>query len=171
MTHVKTIVDWLFLIVCLWGCSTSLAEPALGPTEAQAIAREAFVYAAPLVLGYETLYKQSVDSTGQDFRAPFNQIWHNRRAAAPDDDSTVVPNADTMTSSAWLDLRSEPVVITLPKIDAGRYYSVQLVDLQTFNFAYLGTRTFGNDGGSFAIVGPHWKGRRPAGVRAVTSCR
>lgn len=170
MTHVKTVVNWILLTACLLSCSTGMAEPALGPSEAQAIAREAFVYAVPLVLGYETLHKQSVDSTGQDFRAPFNQLWHNRRAASPDDDSTIVPNADTLTSSAWLDLRSEPVVITLPTIDAGRYYSVQLVDLQTFNFAYLGTRTFGNDGGSFAIVGPHWKGKQPAGVRAVIRC-
>jgi hypothetical protein len=69
-----------------------------------------------------------------------------------------------------MDLRAEPVVISMPKIEKSRYYVAQLVDLQTFNFGYLGTRAFGNDGGDFLIAGPGWEGEKPAGVRAVVRC-
>ncbi|MCI1740686.1 MAG: DUF1254 domain-containing protein [Pseudomonas veronii] len=68
----------------------------------------------------------------------------------------------------WMDLRSEPLVLTLPKIDDNRYYaSVQLVDLYTQNFAYLGTRSTGNNGGHYMIAGPDWKGQQPVDVDRV----
>jgi hypothetical protein len=66
-----------------------------------------------------------------------------------------------------MDLRAEPVVVTMPKIEPNRYYTTQLVDLYTYNFAYLGTRAYGNDGGIFLIAGPGWNGSTPAGVKAV----
>jgi hypothetical protein len=61
----------------------------------------------------------------------------------------VTPNSDTPYSFAWLDLRAEPVVITMPRVRQGRYYSAQLIDLHTFNFAYLGTRVYENGGGTY----------------------
>jgi len=140
------------------------------PAEARAIAREAYIYGFPFVEGYKTLYKQAVDKGNADFKSPFNHIGHARNAATPDDTWVVTPNSDTPYSFAWLDLRAEPIVITMPKVDQGRYYSAQLIDLQTFNFAYLGTRAFGNDGGNFLITGPGWKGEKPEGVKAVIPC-
>jgi len=141
----------------------------IAPAEARDIAREAFVYGFPFVEGYKTLHKQAVDTTGSDFKAPFNQIGHARDVAKPEDTWVVTPNSDTPYSFAWLDLRAEPIVITMPKVDSARYYSAQLIDLQTFNFAYLGTRAFGNGGGDFMITGPGWKGEQPAGIKAVIS--
>jgi hypothetical protein len=111
-----------------------------------------------------------VDNTNSDFKASFNQIGHARSVATPDDTWVVTPNSDTPYSFAWLDLRAEPIVITMPKIEKGRYYSAQLIDLHTFNFAYLGTRAFGNDGGDFLITSPHWNDKKPAGVTAVIPC-
>jgi len=140
------------------------------PAEARAIAREAYIYGFPFVEGYKTLYKQAVDKGNPDFKSPFNHIGHARNAATPDDTWVVTPNSDTPYSFAWLDLRAEPIVITMPKVDQRRYYSAQLIDLQTFNFAYLGTRAFGNDGGNFLITGPGWKGEKPEGVKAVIPC-
>jgi hypothetical protein len=127
-------------------------------------------YGFPFVEGYKTLYKQAVDKGNPDFKSPFNHIGHARNAATPDDTWVVTPNSDTPYSFAWLDLRAEPIVITMPKVDQRRYYSAQLIDLQTFNFAYLGTRAFGNDGGNFLITGPGWKGEKPEGVKAVIPC-
>jgi hypothetical protein len=66
-----------------------------------------------------------------------------------------------------MDLRAEPVVLTVPSIEKGRYFSVQLIDAYTFNFAYLGSRATGNDGGSFLIAGPGWKGETPKGLKKV----
>lgn len=140
------------------------------PEQAKAIAREAFIYGFPFVEGYKTLHQQAVDRGNPAFKAPFNHIGHARGVATPQDTWVVTPNSDTPYSFAWLDLRAEPVVITMPKIEKARYYSAQLIDLQTFNYAYLGTRTFGNEGGDFLIVGPGWHGEKPANVKAVIPC-
>ena len=66
-----------------------------------------------------------------------------------------------------MDLRAEPIVLTVPAIEKNRYYSIQLIDAYTHNFAYIGSRTTGNDGGSFLIAGPRWKGEAPKGVKKV----
>ncbi len=144
------------------------SEPS--PAEARAIAKDAFVYGFPLVETYKTLYKQAVDRSSSDYRAPFNQIASAANVATPADTFVVTPNSDTPYSFVWMDLRAEPLVVTMPPIDKGRYYSAQLIDLQTFNFAYLGTRTFGNGGGDFLIAGPGWAGTPPTGITAVIHC-
>ena len=110
------------------------------PGEIRAIAREAYTYGFPLVTNYATLYKQAVDTSDKDYRAPFNTIGRTSGVATPDDTFVVTPNSDTPYTFLWADLRAEPVVITVPRIEPGRYYSGQLIDLYTFNFAYLGTR-------------------------------
>jgi len=140
------------------------------PEEARAIAREAYIYSFPLVETYKTLYQQAIDQTSPEYKAPLNQLGHARSVATPDDKFVVTPNSDTPYSFAWLDLRAEPVVITMPKIGPDRYYTVQLIDLYTHNFGYLGTRSFGNEGGDFLIAGPGWRGERPAGIMAVIPC-
>jgi hypothetical protein len=148
--------------------SDAQSEPS--PAEARAIAKDAFVYGSPLVENYKTLYKQAVDRGNSDYRAPFNAIASAANVATPADTFVVTPNSDTPYSFLWMDLRAEPLVVTMPHIDKGRYYSGQLIDLQTFNFAYLGTRAFGNDGGDFLIAGPGWAGTPPKGVKAAIHC-
>jgi hypothetical protein len=140
------------------------------PEEARAISREAHIYGFPMVETYKTLYKQAIDKTSPEYKAPLNQLGHSRTVATPEDKFVVTPNSDTPYSFAWLDLRAEPMVITLPQIASDRYYSVQLVDLYTHNFGYLGTRSFGNEGGDFLIAGPDWRGEKPPGVWAVIPC-
>ena len=62
-----------------------------------------------------------------------------------------------------MDLRAEPIVLTVPHVDEGRYFSIQLVDLFTFNFDYISSRMTGNDGGHFLVAGRGWKGTIPGG--------
>jgi hypothetical protein len=78
----------------------------------------------------------------------------------------VRPNVDTLYSTAWLDLRSEPVLLTLPPGD-GRYFLVQCMDAWTNVFAAPGIRTLGNRGATYAIVGPDWHGELPAGIEVL----
>jgi hypothetical protein len=137
------------------------------PEEARQLAKEAYVYGFPLAANYQTLYKQVLDTTGHDYRAAFNTLANSSGVATPDDKFVVTPNSDTPYSYLWMDLRAEPIVVTMPKIEKERYYTGQLVDLYTFNFAYLGTRSFGNDGGNFLIAGPNWQGETPADIKAV----
>lgn len=85
----------------------------------------------------------------------------------PEYKAVQTPNSDTPYSMLGLDLRSEPVVLTMPPIEKERYFSVQLIDLYTFNFDYISPRTTGNDGGSFLVAGPNWKGEVPAGIKKV----
>lgn len=131
------------------------------------IAKDAWLFGYPRVMGYRALYNYALDETGPEFKAPFNVIKNIARVYTPEDAAFGAPNSDTPYSWAWLDLRAEPVVLTLPAIEPGRYYSVQLVDLQTYNFAWLGTRTTGNTGGNFMIAGPDWTGDTPDGVTSI----
>jgi hypothetical protein len=161
----------LFTLIAAAGCNSKPADNAasasISPQDAGPIAKEAYVYGFPMVANYLTMYKQAIDATSPDYRAPFNTLSNSNNVATPDDKFVVTPNSDTPYSYLWMDLRAEPIVVTMPKIEKNRYYTGQLVDLYTFNFAYLGTRSYGNDGGNFLIAGPDWHGDTPKGVKAV----
>jgi hypothetical protein len=89
------------------------------------------------------------------------------RVFTPADTAIITPNSDTPYSYLIMDLRAEPMVVSLPAIEKDRYYSLQLVDLYTNNVDYIGTREDGNGGGKFLIAGPGWKGTKPAGIKRV----
>lgn len=137
------------------------------PKDAQAIAAEAYVYGFPIVDNYRVMSAYFIDRKSPEYKGPPNRIYNTARVYTPAKKAVQTPNSDTPYSFAWLDLRTEPVVLTLPPIEKDRYYSVQLVDLYTFNFAYLGTRTTGNNGGKFLIAGPDWNGTAPPGIDKV----
>jgi hypothetical protein len=143
---------------------------ALSKEQARAIAAEAYVYGLPLVMNYKAMYLGSVAEDSPEFKAPFNQIKNVARVSTPDDKAIVAPNADTPYSWAYLDLRAEPVVLTTPHIEASRYFTVQLIDAYTHNFAYLGTRATKGAAGNYLIAGPNWKGRAPKGIARVVFC-
>ena len=86
------------------------------------------------------------------------------------DTAVVTPNADTPYSMLWLDLRAEPIVISVPAVDPKRYYSVQLIDSSTYNYGYIGSRATGSDAGDYLVVGPNWRGETPAGVKKAFKC-
>ncbi|MEG8232566.1 DUF1254 domain-containing protein [Pseudomonas orientalis] len=137
------------------------------PAQARAIAKEAYLYGYPVVEMYKTLYTQAVDKGGANFKAPFNRIGNTAQVFTPKDTAFTTPNSDTPYSFVWMDLRREPLVLTLPKVEDNRYYSVQLLDLYTQNIAYLGTRSTGNNGGHYMIAGPDWKGQQPVDIDRV----
>ena len=143
------------------------AKSSVTPEEARAIAKEAYVYANPLVDSYRLMYSWFIDRQSPEFKAPLNQIGNVPRVFTPDDKAVQSPNSDTPYSFLALDLRAEPYVLTVPKIEKDRYFSIQLIDLYTHNFAYIGSRTTGNDGGRFLIAGPTWKGKAPKGINKV----
>ena len=150
----------------------ALEEPAtandpITPAEARAIAREAYIYGFPLVDSYRIQYSYFVDRGGPEFKAPWNEIHNDARVYTPDDKAIQTPNSDTPYSQLGADLRAEPLVLTVPVVEAGRYYSLQFIDLYTFNFAYVGSRATGNDGGRFLLAGPNWQGEKPEGIKAV----
>ncbi len=135
--------------------------------ETKAIAEEGFIYGLPIVMNYAVMYEYAVDKDSGQYKAPFNEIKNEPRVFTYKDTAIVTPNSDTPYSILWLDLRAEPMVITVPEVEKGRYYTVQLEDGNTFNYGYIGSRTTGNEAGSYMIVGPGWKGETPAGIKKV----
>ncbi len=138
--------------------------------QTQQIAEEAFVYGFPMVMNYGVVYESFIDKSSSQYKCPFNQLYNTARVFTPKDTAVVTPNSDTPYSFFCADLRAEPVVFTVPPIEKGRYYSVQLVDWYTFNYGYVGSRTTGNGGGSYMIAGPSWTGETPPGVAEVFRC-
>jgi hypothetical protein len=140
---------------------------ALTTPEARAIARDTYIYGFPIVENYKTLYAYSADTSGPQYKAPFNEISNVARVYTPEDTTVITPNSDTPYSFVTLDLRAEPVVLTVAPIQEGRYFSWQTVDLYTYLAPYIGSRTTGNGGGRFLFAGPNWTGDTPEGVSMV----
>ena len=108
-----------------------------------------------------------MDRNSGQFKAPFNQINNEARVFTYKDTAIVTPNSDTPYSILWLDLRAEPIVLSVPAVEKKRYYSVQLCDGNTFNYGYIGSRATGNEAGDYMVVGPDWKGETPPGIKKV----
>jgi hypothetical protein len=146
---------------------TTVRAADITPAEARAVFTEAYIYGFPLVDNYRIQYSYFMDRQNPEFKAPWNQIHNVPRVYTPADTAIQTPNSDTPYSFVGMDLRSEPMVLTVPPIEKERYFSVQLIDAYTFNFDYIGSRTTGNEGGSYMLAGPNWKGETPKGVKKV----
>lgn len=138
--------------------------------EAAQIAREAMVFAYPMLLNYKTVWEQTQDHLGAAFIGGFNRYRHYTHSYTSSDTDIVTPNNDSPYSWAWFDVRREPVVLRVPKVGTDRYYVVQMFDLFTFNFAYVGVRATGFEAGDYVIAGPDWDGATPDGIADVLRC-
>jgi hypothetical protein len=136
----------------------------------RAVAEEAFLYGFPMVMNYGVYYESFIDKSSSQYKCGFNEIYNTARVFTPKDTAVVTPNSDTPYSFFCADLRAEPLVFSVPKIDPKRYYSVQLIDMYTHNYGYVGSRTTGNDAGHYLIAGPDWKGETPEGIQKVFRC-
>jgi len=143
---------------------------AISEEEAYQIGIETYLYAYPMVLMELTRrVGTNVARSGvKQGLAPMNCFAHQTAYANARHRNVVRPNADTLYSSLWFDVGREPLILTLPDTDE-RYHVIPFMDMWTDVFATLGTRTNGNGGGLFALVGPNWRGELPAGVRPITS--
>jgi len=134
---------------------------------AKDIAEAGFIYGLPIVMNYAVMYEYAVDKDSGQFKAPFNEIKNEPNVFTYKDTAIVTPNSDTPYSFLWMDLRAEPVVLSVPAVDPKRYYAVQLEDGNTYNYGYIGSRTTGSGPGDYMVVGPDWKGATPPGIKKV----
>ena len=162
-THISTLLAVVLTATVALTIPARAAE--IRPAEARAIAREAYIYGFPMVDNYRIQYAYFVDKQGPEYKVPWNQLLNIPRVYTPEDKAIQTPNSDTPYSMIGLDLRGEPMVLTVPVIEKERYFSIQFIDAYTQNFDYIGSRATGNDGGNFLIAGPNWKGETPKGVK------
>jgi hypothetical protein len=148
------------------GTPVAGATPVAGESPAD-LAEEAYVYAFPMVDNYRVLHAYFVDKGGPQYKTTWNTIINTARVYTPADTAVQTPNSDTPYSFVGADLRAEPLVFTVPTIEKDRYFSLQFVDLYTYNFAYVGSRSTGNGGGSYLLAGPNWNGEKPEGIDEV----
>jgi hypothetical protein len=135
--------------------------------EARRIAEAGYIFGLPIVMNYAIMYEYAVDRSSAQFKAPFNQIKNEARVFTYQDTTVITPNSDTPYSFAWMDLRAEPTVISVPAVEKPRYYAVQLIDGNTYNYGYIGARATGSEAGDYMIVGPEWQGETPPRVKKV----
>jgi len=155
--------------------STAKSVPVLAQTsadrpgflKAKDIAEAGFIYGLPIVMGYGVMYEFAVDRNSGQFKAPFNQIANAANVFTYKDTAVVTPNSDTPYSVVWMDLRVEPLVLSVPPVDPKRYYSVMLCDGNTYNYGYIGTRATGSEAGDYMVAAPDWKGATPPGIKKV----
>lgn len=156
----------LFMILAATATNT-LAQEKLTPAEARAIAQEGFVFGLPpvyIALQADVLTNVAKPESG---RAPFNQFDHHRTFPDAKNNKIVGMNVDTLYSLAQLDLTAEPVVLVVPRIEGSRWWLMQIVDAWNDVPAALGSRTHGEKGGTFALVGPNFKGKLPDGLEEI----
>ena len=138
-----------------------------GIAETKAIAKQGFIYGLPIVMNYAVMYEYFADRNSGQWKAPFNQIQNEHRVFTYKDTTVIGPNSDTPYSVVGMDLRAEPLVLSVPAVEQGRYYSVQLCDGNTFNYGYIGSRATGTEAGDYMVVGPDWQGETPPGIKKV----
>lgn len=124
------------------------AAPVLDKTaDLQALAKDAYVWGYPLVYFERT--KRTMTNLAH---VPTDIFQHQSKLASPAT-AEAWANNDVLVSSAWVELKDEPVVLKLP--DTGsRWYVLEFVDMWGNPFTHLGKKTSGNKGGSFVITGP-----------------
>ena len=133
-------------------------------------ARQGLIYGYASVDLYRILHDFALDPDAAEFKAPLNQFGHARDVASAEDRTVVAMNVDTPYSYGWLDLRVEPVVVTLPAFESERYVSAMFVDLATYIVGYVSPRTNGTRGGRFLVTGPGWSGDVPPGIDGTFAC-
>lgn len=133
-----------------------------------ALVKQAYTYAYPVSVMYQTRYKAVYDDTNPN-RADLNQFMHLSNLKTYADRDVTTPNNDTLNSYAWLDLSEEPIVLSVPADPENRYYVVPLMDFYTNVFDSVGISTTGTAAGDYVIVGPDWTGDTPQGLPVIQS--
>lgn len=130
------------------------------------LALQAATWGSPLVTMYALRYN---DAIGPNSKASPGNIWRMENISTPELSEKagyVSPNVNTIYGFGFMDLSQEPIILEVPD-SHNRYYMVEIVDMWTNAFAYVGGKTTGYKGGKFALVGPGWTGDLPDGVKRI----
>ena len=167
MKHITFLFTAVLLSLGALITGASQAAP-LSATEATALATEAYIYGYPLVTMEYTRRVVTNVSAPEGTRAPMGQLIRLREYPTAEFKDVTAPNADTLYTTAFLDVKKEPYVLSLPDAHE-RYYLFPMLDGWTDVFQVPGKRTTGTGPQKYAISGPGWKGTLPEGVKEYKS--
>jgi hypothetical protein len=132
------------------------------------LAVDAFIYGYPLVSMEMTRRVMTNVTKPEVSRAPMGQLIKIREYLNASYRDVIFPNADTLYTTAWIDVGTEPWVLSIPDMK-DRYFMFPMLDAWTTVFQVPGTRTTGAGAQTYAVTGPKWKGTLPAGVKECKS--
>lgn len=165
----KSLASWVaslaFAAVAMMG-GMSAAQGTSDVKDATDTAVEAYIYGYPLVTMEMTRRVMTNVEAPKGTHAPMGQFLLMRKYPDASFADVTAPNADTLYSTAWLDLSKEPYVLSLPDM-ADRYFLMPMLSGWTDVFEVPGKRTTGTKPQTFAITGPGWKGTLPDGVKQL----
>ena len=138
---------------------------------AYTLGMHAYIFGFPFARFEKLRYEYPWVQATPEAHDPVNQFWHQRTQTTHESKSGGSPNADLLYSVTAFEVKNEPVILSVPPVPNGRYYTFEMISMDSDNFAYVGTRTTGNNGGNYAIVGPDWNGTLPADVVALPPSR
>jgi hypothetical protein len=132
------------------------------------LASDAYIFGYPLVTMEMTRRVMTNVVSPEGTHAPMGQFIRMRQYPDASYHDVTAPNADTLYTTAWVDVGKEPWVLSLPDMK-DRYFLVPMLDGWTNVFQVPGKRTTGTGAQTYAITGPSWKGTLPAGVEEYKS--
>ncbi|MFI0542574.1 DUF1254 domain-containing protein [Streptomyces sp. WSLK1-3] len=137
---------------------------------AYTLGEQAYVYGFPYVYNAELRHGWVTEPPDPKMRmhSAVDHFWHARTLFDASDQEGLAPNVDTLYSCAWVDLSTEPVILSHPEM-GDRYFTFELTGITSDNYDYVGRRATGPHAGDFALVGPGWEGELPAGVRRTAT--
>jgi hypothetical protein len=164
----KILVVGMFVVVALLTITPPSHAQVVTPDEAKAIAMDAYIYGYSLVTMEMTRRVSTNVAKPEGTKGPMGQLVRLREYPTAAFKDVTAPNADTLYTIVWLEVGKEPWVLSLPNAH-GRYYLFPMLDGWTNVFQVPGKRTTGTGAQKYAITGPGWKGKLPAGVKEYKS--
>ena len=161
------------LMIAIWLITIGLSfnscqQNELSPEQAKELAKDAFLFGMPAILIDIQFDFNSYVSKPDGAKAPVNQFAHFREFVDASNRSIVGFNVDNLYSLASLDLREEPVILSMPDM-GDRYWIMQFIDAWNGVPAAPGSRSQGGKAANFVIAGPNWKGGFPEGMEVIKS--
>lgn len=160
----------LALPLGLSGCKQSATTPglsgeAVSAEDAAKIAEDAYVYGYSLITTDVTRVQMSNVAKPIGLKSPMGMFTNIPRYPPADYRGVSAPNADTLYSLAWVDLK-QPVVFSHPDM-ANRFYLFEMVDLWMTITDTPGSRTVGGKAAKYLLTGPGWSGQVPVGMTEI----
>lgn len=128
----------------------------------QELAKKAYIYGYSIDEAYKFFFETVVKD---DY--PLNQFKNIRHIADDSYTDHVTINNDTLHLMGWLDVAAEPVIVSVPDMDKGRYWILHTMDMGHYTNAMFGSRVRGTEGGQFMFAAQDWNGEVPASVDEV----